>query len=196
VRTVARDRRLRLLLALSWLFAFWIIPEGLAAPYAADHGAGPAAVGILLAAAPAGNIVGVLVLTRWTPMHWRSGLLPVLAVASGLPLVACLAQPSTAVAVALWALSGLLSAYLVIVIPMFVASVPAQVRGQTIGIAASGLLAAQGLGLLVGGVFVTVWSAGTTIAVGGAIGSALAVPLGLAWRASRAPLGTSTAGAP
>jgi len=40
--TVLRDRRLRLLLGLSWLLGLLVIPEGLAAPYAHALGGGPA----------------------------------------------------------------------------------------------------------------------------------------------------------
>jgi len=188
IRAVAGDRRLRILIGLTWLYAWWIIPEGLAAPYAAATGSGPVAVGFLLAAAPAGSLLGVLALTRWVPDGWRRRLLSVLAPASGLPLVACVGEPPVAVAVVLWATSGVCTAYLVLVVPEFVAIVPADVRGQAIGIAGSGLLAAQGVGLLVGGGLVAFWSVGTTIAVGGAIGVISAAPLALAWhRAATVP---------
>jgi len=39
------DRALRILLMLGWLVAFYEIPWGVAAPYAARLGAGPVAVG-------------------------------------------------------------------------------------------------------------------------------------------------------
>ena len=150
-RTVAGDRRLRLLLALAWLAGFWTIPEGLAAPYASAHGGGPTSVGILLAANPAGNLIGVLVLTRWVPTALRPRLLGLLAIASGVPLMLCGFGPGIAVSAVLWGICGLLSAYLVLIVTEFVAIVPPNVRGQAIGLASSGLLAAQGIGLLIGG---------------------------------------------
>jgi predicted MFS family arabinose efflux permease len=177
VRAVAGDRRLRSLLALAWLAGFWIVPEGLAAPYATEHGAGPVAVGILLAANPAGNLIGVLVLTRWVPARRRPQLLGPLAVASGLPLVACSAAPGVAVATLLWGLCGLFSAYLVLIVTEYVAIVPVRVRGQAIGLASSGLLAAQGVGLLIGGGIASIWHTAPAIAIAGAGGSLCAAAL-------------------
>ena len=187
VRAVAGDRRLRWLLALAWLTGFWIVPEGLAAPYAAQHGGGPAWVGLLLAANPAGNLVGVLLLTRWVPAARRNGLLVGLAVASGVPLVCCAPGPGVLLAAVLWALCGVFSAYLVLIITSFVAIVAPQVRGQAIGLASSGLLAAQGIGLVVGGAVAAVWGEAMAIAVAGAAGSVLAALLGRA-RTTRAAL--------
>jgi MFS family permease len=182
LRTVSRDRRLRQLLALAWLAGFWIVPEGLAAPYAAQHGGGPSAVGILLAANPAGNLIGVLVLTRWVPTRRRPPLVGLLAILSGVPLILCGFGPGIAVAAVLWGSCGLFSAYLVLIVTEFVAIVPPNVRGQAIGIAGSGLLAAQGIGLLIGGAVAAVWAVAPAIAMAGAVGSLLAAPLTLARR--------------
>jgi len=63
--TVLRDRRLRLLLGLSWLLGLPVIPEGLAAPYAHALGGGPRTVGVLLAAGPTGVLLGTLIYSRW-----------------------------------------------------------------------------------------------------------------------------------
>jgi predicted MFS family arabinose efflux permease len=185
VRTVAGNRRLRVLLGIAWLAGFWVVPEGLAAPYASAHGAGPTSVGILLAANPCGNLIGVLVLTRWVPSASRPRLIGFLAILSGLPLVPCGLNPAVAVAVVLWGLSGLLCAHLVLIVTEFVAVVPPHVRGQAIGLASSGLLAAQGIGLLIGGLLASAWAVGPAIAIAGATGSLLAIPLALARRTVR-----------
>ena len=50
VRVVFGDRALRILLMLGWLAAFYGIPGGIAAPYAARLGGGPVAAGLLIAA--------------------------------------------------------------------------------------------------------------------------------------------------
>jgi predicted MFS family arabinose efflux permease len=186
-RIVAHNRRLRILLGIAWLAAFWVIPEGLAAPYANAHGGGPTSVGILLAANPCGNLIGVLVLTRWVPSASRPRLIGLLAILSGLPLVPCGFDPGVAVAAVLWGLSGLLCAHLVLIVTEFVTIVPPHVRGQAIGLASSGLLAAQGIGLLIGGAVASAWAVGPAIAVAGATGSLLAVPLAVARRAARPP---------
>jgi hypothetical protein len=179
-RTVTGDRRLRLLLMLAWLAGFWTIPEGLAAPYASAHGGGPASVGILLAANPAGNLIGVLILTRWVPSALHPRLIGLLAIASGLPLVPCGFDPGIAITAVLWGLCGVLSAYLVLIVSEFVTIVPSHVRGQAIGMASSGLLASQGIGLLVGGAIASLWAVGPAIAVAGLAGSLVAVPLTVA----------------
>ena len=189
LRTVSGDRRLRQLLALAWLAGWWIVPEGLAAPYAAHHGGGPSAIGVLLAANPAGNLIGVLVLTRWVPTRQRPRLLGLLAILSGLPLILCGFEPGIAIAAVLWGSCGLFSAYLVLIVTEFVAIVPPQVRGQAIGIASSGLLAAQGIGLLIGGALAAVWAVTPAIAIAGAAGSLLAVPLTIARQRRAAPPG-------
>jgi len=137
---------------------------------------------ILLAANPTGTLIGILVLTRWVPTVQRPQLLGVLAVVSGVPLIFCGFEPGVAPAAVLWGICGLLSAYLVLVVTEFVAIVPSNVRGQAIGLASSGLLAAQGIGLLIGGVLASVWGVAPAIAVVGVAGSVCALPLTLAWR--------------
>ncbi len=71
---VWHDRRLRLLIAIGCLAAFAVVPEGLAAPFSEEVGAGVAGVGVLLAADPAGMVVGALLL-RLVPAAARVRLL-------------------------------------------------------------------------------------------------------------------------
>ncbi|RAJ63309.1 hypothetical protein K378_03420 [Streptomyces sp. Amel2xB2] len=60
-RVLFADRRVRGLLALSWLpSAFVVVPEGLAAPYADEIGAGSVGVGLLLTAMPVGAVAAEL----------------------------------------------------------------------------------------------------------------------------------------
>ena len=181
-RTVSGDPRLRVLLGLAWLTAFWVVPEGLAAPYAAGHGGGPTAVGLLLAANPTGTLIGTLVLTRWVRPAAQTHLIGLCAVAAGLPLLACAGNPPIWLAIGLWGLCGAFSSYVVVLIAQFVAIVPSSVRGQAIGLASSSLLATQGVGLLVGGAATTWWGPAVAIAVSGAVGSTAAVGLALANR--------------
>ena len=63
-RAIWRDPRLRTLLAMMLLAGFYIVPEALAAPYATAIGAGPAAVGLIMAADPLGSVVGGFVFGR------------------------------------------------------------------------------------------------------------------------------------
>jgi hypothetical protein len=76
-----------------------------------------------------------------------------------------------------------------LIVTDFVAIVPVSLRGQAIGLASSGLLAAQGVGLLLGGGIASVWAVAPAIAVAGASGSLLAVLLVHARRRLAAPSG-------
>ncbi|GLZ31653.1 MFS transporter [Lentzea sp. NBRC 105346] len=176
---VWRDRKLRILMLLGWLALFSVVPEGLAAPFANEVGAGAAAVGLLLAADPAGMIVGAFLLRF---LKDRSRWLGVLAVGTSLPLLGYLTSPNLAVALALLALSGCASAYQITAGATFVRLVPPERRGQALGFARSGLIAAQGIGVALGGV-VASWtgSAAVTIAVAGAFGTVLALAAAAAW---------------
>ncbi len=93
---------MRSLVSLAWINALWMVPEGLAAPYAARLGAGPVAVGALLAAIPAGGVIGAALLTRLFSHERRLRLMPGLALLASVPLIGCLAHPGLGVTLALW----------------------------------------------------------------------------------------------
>ncbi|WP_309110669.1 MFS transporter [Saccharothrix sp.] len=178
---VWRDRRLRLLVALGWLALFTVVPEGLAAPFSAEVGVGAEGVGLLLAADPAGMVLGT-VLLRFLPTGRRVRLLGLLAVATALPLVGYLVAPGLVGAVALLALSGVASAYQVTAGATFVRLVPDAHRGQALGFARSGLVAAQGIGVAGGGLLAAaLGSAGTAIAYAGVAGVIASVAVAAAW---------------
>jgi Transmembrane secretion effector len=187
VGVVMTDPQLRRLLGYAWLVGAFVVPEGLAAPYAARLGGGAQAVGLLLASAPAGMLVSSLPFVRLVKPATRARAVPVLAGATGLPLMACAAQPGLAVTMLLWAISGALMAYQIQVMTAFVAATPVQFRGQAIAFAASGMLAAQGLGLLIAGALSPFWSTSTIIAGAGAVGSTFAVLLARARPRTRHP---------
>jgi len=161
-----------------------VVPEGLAAPYASAVGGGPRAVGLLLASAPAGALLGVLGFVRFVPARIRARLVPALAVACGLPLLACAVHPGLVTTLLLWALSGVLMSYQVQVMTRFVTATPAGNRGQVIAFASSGLLAVQGIGLLVGGLFTRIAGPATVVAGAGALACLLALLLGASYSAA------------
>jgi predicted MFS family arabinose efflux permease len=169
------------LLGLLYLSGVYIAPEGLAAAYAAEQGAGDAAVGLLMAADPVGAMVGSLLLTRWLPAEWRSRALSPLAVVSAVPLVVSAVYPSVPVAAGLWTAVGVLSSYTMLVHAMFVRLVPDGQRGQVIGLASAGLQAVQGLGVAIAGVLAEVTSSSAAVGLMGAAGGFLAVFAGRAW---------------
>ncbi|MDQ6850877.1 MAG: MFS transporter [Actinomycetota bacterium] len=180
VRVIAGDRRLHSLIGLSWLSGVLVIPEGLAAPYAAHLGGGAAATGVLLAAGPAGVLVGSLLYVRLLPDHLRARLVAPLAIVAGLPLVGCVVDPGLAATCVLWALSGAGTAYQVQIITEFVQTVPVSRRGQGISVASAGLLAVQGVGLVLGGLATTFWAPPTVVFAAGGAAIVLATLLGAA----------------
>jgi hypothetical protein len=164
---------LRYLIVLACVSGFYVTVEGLAAPYAAAVGGGPMAVGLLLAANPAGQVIGMLVLTRLEPVL-RLRLLGPLSIGSCVPLIACAARPGLAVTIALWMVSGLCSAYQLAANAAFVQNVPDAQRGQAFGLARTGLIVSQGLGVLVAGIAADQWDPAFVVAAAGVLGVLLA----------------------
>ena len=64
IRIVFGNRRLLTLLLFGWLAGFYIVPEGLAAPYAHSLHGSTVTVGLLMAAMPFGMVVGAFVLSK------------------------------------------------------------------------------------------------------------------------------------
>ncbi|WP_264197983.1 MFS transporter [Pseudonocardia sp. ICBG601] len=172
-RTVFADPSRRTLAVVVWLAGTYIAPEGVAAPYAAQLGAGPVAVGLLLAAIPAGSVLGAIVFTRWVPQRTRERWMLPLAVAAGVPLMVSALAPSVAAITVLWALSGAaVAAALIQAQAGFVRRTPAEARGRATGLAAAGLIGAQGLGLLAAGLLAEWSSPAVAVAVTAAVASA------------------------
>lgn len=184
--SIWRDPRLRWLVAAAWLAGFVIVPEGLAVPYAAEIGGGAATAGWLLAAHPAGIALGAFVIGRLVGPDLRLRLLGPLAVGAIVPLLGFAARPPVGVAIVLLVLSGACAAYQVIASTTFMRLVPDAERGQAFGLAGSGLIAVQGIGLLAGGAVVaTMHSPALAVAVIAAAGVVVAVPVAVAWRRVR-----------
>lgn len=190
VRGILRDPRRRALLALAWLVGWYVVPEALAAPYAAQAGAGPAAVGLLMAADPLGSVAGAWLFVRHVPARLRERLVGVLAVGAALPLLPCLLRPGIGWTVLLWSLSGMASAaYLLQAQAGFVRATPPGERGRAIGVAASGLVAAQGVAVLAGGWLAEVWGAAAAVTAAAAAGAVLCAAGAVALHAAGPPPG-------
>jgi predicted MFS family arabinose efflux permease len=168
-RLVWGDRRLRYLTALICVPGFYITVEGLAAPYAAALGEGSLAVGVLFAANPAGQVVGILLFARAAPSR-RLALMGPLAIGSCAPLILCVIEPGLWFVVALWALSGVAASYLVTAQGAFVQDIPDAQRGQAIGLARTALIVAQGIGVLVAGAAADRWQPALVVAAAGVCG--------------------------
>lgn len=187
VALIWQDPRLRALTGLAWLAGFAIVPEALMVPFASSIGAGPSAVGWLLAAEAAAMVAGAFLLVRFVAVDTRLRLLGPLAVLTIVPLLGYAAGPGLVAALVLLALSGLFAAYQVTVSASFMELVPDERRGQVYGLARSGLIAAQGFGVLAGGVVAELTgSVSTTIALAGAVGLVAAVLAAISWQRAHA----------
>ena len=184
-RTVFGDARLRSLMLLAWLAAFYVVPEGVAPSYVAAIGGGTAAVGAIMAADPAGSAIGSALFVRLVPPQVRAWLMSVLAFAAGLPLILCGFAPGIVASVLLLAVTGVCSAFQVQASTTFMRVVADHHRGQAFGLAQSGLIAVQGLGIAAFGFIGDHIGAPHAIALAGAIGSALAIVLGISWERAR-----------
>ncbi|MFF0271665.1 MFS transporter [Kribbella sp. NPDC004536] len=191
VSLVARTPELRSLVLLATIAGFYVTVEGLAVPYAHEIGHGTTAAGLLLAASPAGAVVGMWLITKWAPTQ-RMRLLGPLAVLACVPLVFSFGAPGLVATVALWALSGLASAYHLPTSAAFVQAIPDGRRGQAFGVASTALKTSQGLGILLAGLLADRWSPTVALGTMGAAGTCAALLAGSAWaRARRAGTGAS-----
>ncbi|MDQ6650970.1 MAG: MFS transporter [Actinomycetota bacterium] len=181
-RTVFGNRRLRFLVGLSWAgVAFAVVPEALAAPYAAAMHRGPGTVGLLMAAPAAGSAVGALVLGRVVGARTRSRLMLPMAGLSALPLLACITRPSLPVTLSLFAVAGAGGAYQITANTAFSLGVPPAARARAFGLAVSGIQVAQGLGIGLAGAAAVVLPPSTVIALAGVAGLAAVGALALRW---------------
>jgi MFS family permease len=195
ISLVARTPKLRALVVLATIAGFYVTVEGLAVPYAHEIGGGPEAAGLLLAASPAGAVAGMWLITLWPPER-RMLFLGPLAVLACVPLIVCFLAPGLLPTVALWAVSGLASAYHLPTSAAFVQAVPDSQRGQAFGVASTALRSSQGIGILVAGLIADQSSPSVAVGVMGAAGALAALAAGTAWtRARRTRTGSPEMGA-
>ncbi|QKG24337.1 MFS transporter [Actinomadura verrucosospora] len=184
-RLVFGDPVLRSLVSFAWLCAFYVVPEGLAAPYAATFDGSAVTVGLLMSAMPTGMVAGAFLFSRFVRPMNRLRLMGWMSMAACLPLVGAGVHPPLWGVVALWALSGMGSAYQLAANAAFVAAVPPAGRGQAFGLAQSGILAGQGLGILAAGAATQVLGPETVVALAGVLGLSAAAMLSLSWNQVR-----------
>ncbi|HET6209709.1 MAG TPA: MFS transporter [Jatrophihabitans sp.] len=188
VRVVYRDRLLRYLLLLAWLPVFLIAPEAVAPAYARSLGGGATAAGLLMAAMPAGTVLGVWLFGRRGTEASRARMVPYLAAGTGAALLASWLSPNLPVSLALWSLSGFFAAYQISVMTRFVRRTPAHQRGQVVGLGGAGLVAVQGVGSVAAGLVASRWSPAAAVGLAGlAAFLVVAALLGPLRRAEREP---------
>ncbi|HEY4019558.1 MAG TPA: MFS transporter [Pseudonocardiaceae bacterium] len=183
---VGRDPQLRALVALACVNGFYVVPESLAVPYAAQIHGGTAAVGWLLGGIPAGSVLGMLWLKRLRP-DLRLRLMVPLAVATCAVLIPTALVPGLVLSVTLWTVSGVFAAHDMVVQGAFVQRVPDASRGQAIGLASAAMQTAQGIGIVLGGVLAQAWTPALVVGLAGAAGVLAALAASIAWLRGIAP---------
>lgn len=178
-RAVFTNASLRTPMLYGWLVAFLDVHEGIAAPLAASLGGGAIAVGVLLAAGPLGTSVGVIGFSRLADPVRRIRWMPALAVASCAVLVLFALDPYLAAAVAIIAVSGVLSCYQLAANAAFVSAAPASVRSQAFGIVQAGMSIGQGAAMVLAGAAAERYPPFAVIAMSGAVGTVAAVLIGV-----------------
>jgi MFS family permease len=186
VRLVFGRARLRTLVLFGWLVAFYVVPMGLAVPYAAGLHAGlPLAVttGLVFAASPLGSMIGAIALSRLVPAPQRQAWLGPLAVLSCGSLALLALRPDLALTLVVLTASGAGAAYQLAANAAFVAEVPPARRGQAFGLANGGMQVLQGLWIVgAGALAARTLPPSLVIAMSGGIGAIVAAGLALAGR--------------
>jgi diguanylate cyclase (GGDEF)-like protein len=178
-------RNLLAVFVLCSLVGLWVVPEGLAAPYAGGLGATATAVGLLMAADPVGSVLGGWLAKKMNRAPTLDSLFWPAAIA-GLPLVACVAQPGLWASVALWAMSGSASTvYLVRQSAYIVTVVPDERLGTVMGRMGACLQASQGLAILGGGALTGLTGPFVAVASAGGISVLMVVVVALLWGRAR-----------
>ncbi len=183
IRLVFGNYRLRTLILLGWLVAFYIVPMGLAAPYAASFRNPvpvPVGTGLIFAAGPFGTAVGAVVLGRFVAPDRRQRLMAPLAIAACGLLSLCWLRPDFIALLVIIAASGACASYQLAANAEFVAAVPSERRGQAFGLANGGMQVSQGLWIVLAGAAAShILSPAEVIAVSGGLGAILAVALAI-----------------
>ena len=172
---------LRTLLLFGWLAGCYVVPEGLAAPYAHALGGGPLTVGLLMAAMPAGALAGIILFTRAIRPEARTQLLGWLAMLCCMPLAFCALRPPLWVVLILFALAGAGTAYQLVVAAAISHASRDDLRPGALRTAQSGLLAAQALGFIAAGAVAELIGPQAAVALAGLLGLTAAAALARIW---------------
>jgi predicted MFS family arabinose efflux permease len=164
------DRTVRGLLLAQWLPAWFVTgAESLIVPYAGSLGLPPSAASPLLAATPAGMLLGDVVVGRFCRPAARQRLAFPLAALMGAPLLVLAFRPPLPVTGTLLFACGFGFAYMLGVQQPFLDSLPDRLRGQAFGLNSTGMMTGQGLVPPVAGGLAAVSGAGPAMAAAGAV---------------------------
>ncbi|GAA4241497.1 MFS transporter [Actinomadura meridiana] len=167
-RILLGGRVTRGLLLAGWLpISLSVGAEGVLVPYATGLGRAGSA-GLILASAAIGMGLGNFVVGRFVPPGLRARLTLPLATLTGLPLLFFAADPGLVAACALMAAATFGLSYELTVQRRLVDAAAEEVRGQAMGLANTGLMTGQALGIAGAGALAEFVAPGPVIAVCGA----------------------------
>jgi MFS family permease len=193
MRLVFGDPALRTLIGLAWLAAFYEVPEGLAAPYAASLKGGAVAAGLLIACSQLGAAVAAPVFIKkigpLTRLKWMG---PMTVLTCGILAVTIL-RPDLEISMAIFALSNTFAMYQIAANTAFVERIPNERRAQAFGLANAGLVVGQGVAFAIAGAAAEVVPPSTVVALSGGLGALIACGLALRWRRMSPAVGRHTA---
>ena len=188
IRIVVGSRLLLALLLFGWLAGFYIVPEGLAAPYARSLHGSTLTVGLLMAAVPLGTVIGTFLLSRVAGPSARIRMMGWLAILSCAPLIGSAWNPPLWAVLALWTLAGAGGAYQLAAAAAFVQALHPATRARAFGVVQSGLYAVQGLGILAGGAVAQLTGPPLAVGLAGLVGLTAATMLAMSWTRLRTRL--------
>jgi predicted MFS family arabinose efflux permease len=181
-KTVWDDPRRRAILLTTLLGFFYIVSDGLAAPYVAQLGYGSAMVGLVLASSGVGAVLGVSLFLRLVPLHRRPIAFPISCLTAGLPLILVLVNAGIYVAFLLFAMVGAIWSVQVLMASSYLAELlPDRHRAQGMGLGGSMNLTASGLGIALAGLIGQAMSPAIAIGLSGAASVLAAVLPSMIW---------------
>jgi MFS family permease len=170
------------------LAAFYVAPEGVAAPLAHGLGGGATVVGIILAAAALGNTVGVIAFGRLVAPSTRLRFMGPLAIAACGILVLFFWEPDLYTSLLILFASGLCAAYQLAANAAFVQAAPQEQRSEAFGLAQGAMSLGQGVVMVLAGAAAGHHSPARAIAVCGAVGTVVALAVTVSAARDRGPL--------
>jgi hypothetical protein len=164
------DREVRGLLLAQWLPAWFVTgAESLIVPYTGSLGRPASAAGPLLAAMPAGMLLGDVLVARFARPAARGRLAFPLAAGMGVPLLALAFRLPLPLAGVLLLICGSGFAYQLGLQQAFLDSLPERSRAQAFGLNSTGAMGGQGLTPSAAGGLALVVGPGPVMAIAGAL---------------------------
>jgi MFS family permease len=160
---------------------FSIVPEGLAAGWAGELGGDSSVQGLIMAAFPAGVVIGGIVVGRAMAPAMRQRIIRPLAVLVPLSLVPALLAPPLPLVIVMVTVSGFAMSLILPANGLFVRALPNGYRARAFGVMQGGLQVLQGLSMLAAGAIAGAIGVARTVGGTGLVGLLVMVALSVVW---------------